>query len=262
MTTNGIISLTTHAGRAATVERVVVNLERQARPLGLQVCLSVQEDVVPLLPPAVQRMCNDKSVCLLTVERDFGSNMKYMVAMRRFPDLPVIVVDDDNIFHDGTLAGMMLWHRRLPSTILCRRYRQIAWGPDGHMLPMTFRSFPLVKCTSLPAGGTIHVVNGFPEHCAGCLYPPGSIACDEVAAEEAKRKAPHDDDVFAHVLSLRSGVETFLYHDPVYLAAQLDKVDPTLKQTGLWCNGGGGRRTTEALRRFEPELAAHRFDRP
>ena len=254
----GIISLTTHAARAAHCAPVVESLVGQAKAAGLEVCLTVQSEAYRLLPHSVKSL----PMQFIVEERDIGSNMKYLYAMKRFPDLPIIAVDDDNIFWDGTLAGMMLWHSRLPNCIICRRWREIVWTASGKMVPFTFKSFPLHDCRSLPPGGALHVTNGFPEHCAGVLYPPGCFKIDDSVIAEAEAKAPHDDDVFARILALRNRVETFQIHDPAYLKVQRDKNDPFIKASGLWKNGNGGQRSTQTLLRFEDELRAARSERP
>ena len=256
---NGIVSLTTHAARANAIAPTLWPLLRQADSAGLRLCISMQEDAVGLLPDNVRRYADSGRIEILTDRRDHGSNMKYTLAMRRYPDLPIVVVDDDNIFFDGTLAGMVnVWHRRMPRSIICRRYRKIKWRQDGHLDRFTFGSYPIMDCRSLPPETAVFVHDGFPEHCAGVLYPPGCFDVTDAVVDEALAKAPHDDDVFAHVLALRFGVETVHIHDPAYLRVQRDYIDVQIKSTGLWRNGNEGERSDATLRRFEDELAKDR----
>lgn len=251
-----IISLTTHKGRAAYIMPTMEPLVEQAGQIGAKVCLAVQEDVVSLLPAGVLDMEKQGLVEILTAPRDHGSAMKFTLAMMKHPDLPVIAVDDDNIFMKGTLAGMLnVWHKRLPDTIICRRARQIVWNPDGSPARFRARSYPLLLCRDVPAESCRFIHNGFPEHNAGVLYPPGCFNITDADIEENLSKSPHDDDVFAHVLALRHCRNTVLIHDPASFAVSRANSEKIMEETSLWKEGRNGERTTEALRKYTKELA-------
>lgn len=260
---NVYICFTTHAGRAPYIKLALERYIHCAKIINAKVCISCSNETYKYLPKDVKGICGSGQIEILTNDEDWGSGMKFLLPMLWHPDKPLIVVDDDIAFNKGTLEGLYTyWYsKKSKNTIFCRRARQFALDNSNHII-LPFDKVKCISCNTyheLNKADHYEVVYGFPEHCGAVLYPPNAFNITESnitqIVQEALTFAPHDDDVFAHILAIRNHIKTWLIKDNCWLKARLDHLIPKFRVYSLSANKQQWtKRTTAVIKHYEKEL--------
>ena len=170
-----ILSLTTYPRRMDTLPIVIESLLRQTiKPTSFQLWLAEEQypDKGSLLRDMKPYM--DRGLEVLFCD-DLKSHKKYYYAMKNNPDAIVVTVDDDIIYPETMLEGLLKKHKENPDCVVAHRAHQMRIV-NGAVLPYNKWNIRAKGCADpdlyLCATG-----------CAGCLYPPDLLS-DEVFNKE------------------------------------------------------------------------------
>lgn len=81
---------------------------------------------------SLQKYIQENDVELILCDKDIRQHKKYLYAMMKYKNTPVITVDDDVIYSSNLVEDMMTTHLANPSYIVCGRCNMIEYD-DGRM---------------------------------------------------------------------------------------------------------------------------------
>lgn len=258
-----LVSITTHGARTHIVTRILKPVVESCRRIGASVCLTLHRSDLPNMSDELVEMVRKGEVELLVSAVDYGSNLKYLLAMERHPDRPVMVQDDDVVFPDAVFEEMLAFAQAKPRAIGARRVRAMRW--ERPAWPGSFSDYPMLDSTTVAR--PTRTVDSFPEGCKGIVFPAGcfrELLQDPKTLSDIQGPCFHDDDVALRLLAVRADIPTYLvptrrmldidYARWVEQDGKFVPVDQLIKDTSLWFSGNNGERTTNCLRHFAQEL--------
>ena len=130
MNTNTIlIAMTSYPVRIKFVAQVWFSIIKQIRPEFNCRCilvLSVEEfpNKEHDLPKPLLMMAKANLITILWTPRDTRSHKKLMPVLAKFPENPILIIDDDQLRPDGWLQTFVNDHKRWPTDILAGRIQQ------------------------------------------------------------------------------------------------------------------------------------------
>lgn len=129
---------------------------------------------------------------------DLGPQTKLLHALREFPDLPVVTVDDDVIYPPFWLEELHASYRAAPERIHCFRAHRIALADDGRLAPYK-------EWAWLAPGlrGPSQLL--YPTGTCGTLYPPDALDERVFDLETMRRLCPTNDDTWFKAMALLRG---------------------------------------------------------
>lgn len=129
---------------------------------------------------------------------DLGPQTKLLYALREFPDLPVITVDDDVIYPPFLVEELWSAYRAHPRLIHCFRAHAMRLEADG--APAPYSSWGWLAPGEQGPSQLL-----FPTGTCGVLYPPHALA-DEVWNLAAMRAlVPTADDTWFKAMAVLKG---------------------------------------------------------
>ena len=231
-----ILSFTSHSRRLPLIDEVFRSHVENADACGMRVCLALQEDSVPSMTEYQKGLVRTGKIELLTIEKDHGSNTKWTLCRRKYPDATMVVVDDDIVYGTDGIKRLLRRAADNPGALVCRCCRVIPTGAAD--IPVVFNTDrPWAYAKIVAAGGygdttrdlfcrasfVLPAGTAFPEHSHGCVYPPGFPKRFDIPDE-----CRFDDDVLVGAMAARQ--ET-----PLLFAGDCgDEADRALGLFGLW----------------------------
>ena len=202
-----IVSLTSHPGRIALVEPCIRSLLNQySQPQKIIMWLSEEQfpNFESDLPSNVKSLCENKIFEIRWVKDDLKPHKKYFYAMQEYPDLPIIIVDDDVIYEPTLVGRLMASYRKNPDCISCMRANMMMFRKNGmfrdyenwimdYKLLLDIPSFQL-----LPTG------------VGGVLYPPKSIPKKAFDVKAIKEVCLYTDDLWLKMFAVSNGFRTVI----------------------------------------------------
>ena len=135
------------------------------------------------------------------MDQNFKSHKKYIMSMQKYRNIPVILVDDDNVYDEDMVQILYHKHLQHPGVIIGSRVRKIAYDKNGHALK--YRQWKFVE-DEVPQLDLLATTGG------GTLFPPefsklvGRTTVDDIKLTNTLNQ----DDFFLHYLAYRNGVQT------------------------------------------------------
>jgi hypothetical protein len=191
-----VVSLTSHPARIDHVWVTIESLMRQTRkPDRLVLVVTTEEFAGAPLPPSLSGY-GGKGLEIWH-RRNLKPHNKYCYARKEIPGAVIVTADDDIVYPEHWLAGLLEAYARHPRCVHCYRAHPIRLGPGGALLPYN----RWMKTEHVGAGPS-HLL--LPTGVSGVLYPPGSLpdlACDD---ELFMRLSPRNDDLWLHYMTILS----------------------------------------------------------
>lgn len=105
-----IVSLTSFPSRFRNSEliiRCLTSLVKQVTQYKYHIVMTLFKDDIPLLPSEVLEFCLIHDIEILPCCQDIRGNKKYFYVCQKYPNNPIIMVDDDLIFFDNLVDSLM-----------------------------------------------------------------------------------------------------------------------------------------------------------
>lgn len=195
-TSDVVVTMTTHRARVPSVYLALESIARgRVRPGRL--LLWIDDPAILAATPRTWRRLERRGVEILSAERH-GVHTKwhpYVRAVARH-ERPLVTADDDMIYPEGWLEGLMAAHADHPDEILCYRAHRIRF--DGDVMA----SYP----TWSPCRDQLPTLANFGTSVSGQLFPPRLLDYVARAGTSFHDLCPRSDDIWLHVCAVRAGV--------------------------------------------------------
>lgn len=205
-----IVSLTTHPGRIKTVHTCIESLLNQrCKPEKVLLWLSKEQfpNMENGLPKKLLTLTKNNQFEIHWTDDDLKPHKKYFYAMQEYPDLPLIIVDDDVVYDEMLVGKLMNSYRKYPHSISCMRANLMMFKPDGTFRPYENWIMDYKMLLDTPSYQLL------PTGVGGVLYPPKSlpdIAFNKRAIEETCLLC---DDLWLNILTTHTGYNTVIPRD-------------------------------------------------
>lgn len=224
-----VVSLTTHGPRIERVFQAIESIFQQSRKAQKVVLyLSDKDFLGKELPIFIQRQV-ERGLDIRYV-KDFGPHTKLIPALRDFPDVNIITIDDDYIYPFDLIDRIVRAHQTNPKAVCCVNARIINIK-DG----VLHNTNPLDECyAETYTSSAFHLALGY----AGVLYPPHALHEEVFNEEKFMKLCPKADDIWFKAMELLQGtsvlrlptslqeMKLFWQHeDPTYQYMGLKKVN-------------------------------------
>ena len=236
-----VLSLTSHPARFSALAQVLPLLKYQVLAPE-KVLLNIAHQDMESLPASVRDLAKSGFITINEVE-DLGPGKKLIPTLVQFPDLPIIVIDDDLYLTPDLTLQLMLEHKLYPTSIIASRVHHITYYEDGSIKPFSAWD----KASESFDGPALDLVatSG-----AGTLFPPHSLHDEALDVNRYKELAFHTDDLWWYFQAQRIGttVRRLPGHRPLEFV-------PESQEDGLWRTGNKDR-NEENLQKLIKEIGA------
>jgi hypothetical protein len=190
-----VVSLTTHGARSRKVYLVIESIARGTLLPSRIILWIDDENLFKNLPESISRLVQrglEVKLC-----PNYGPHTKYYpyVATEDAFDVALVTADDDQLYPENWLEGLVAAFREKPNVVNCYQCHAISfegnsigryrlWGKSDAKGP-SFRQIALGFC--------------------GVLYPPAFLSVLKNAGTAFKNCCPTADDLWLHVQALRAG---------------------------------------------------------
>lgn len=225
-----VVSLTTHGSRIERAFQAIESIFQQSRKVQkIVLYLSDKEFQGKELPLFLQKQM-ERGLDIRYV-KDIGPYTKLIPALRDFPDVNIITIDDDHIYPLDLIDRLISAHSMNPKVVCCINACLIEMK-DGALCNTTnpFIPYYVETYTSSPH----HFALGY----AGVLYPPHALHEEVFNEEKFMKLCPKADDIWFKAMELLQGtpvlrlptslqeMKLFWQHeDPTYQYMGLKKVN-------------------------------------
>jgi hypothetical protein len=134
-------------------------------------------------------------------EFNLKPHKKYYYALKAFPDMHLVTIDDDTLYPSDFISNIIEAKRQYPNCIISAVCRQIKMGTDGSPLP--YKEWNYVKGDFGPSASLLPIGVGGP------MYFPGCFAKEVTNMEALLNIAPTTDDLWLRAMSLKQGIKVY-----------------------------------------------------
>jgi len=189
------VSMTTHGPRLQTVHMAILSIAAgKIRPQRFILWLNGDPSSHHVTP----QLARLRELGLeIRYAENFGPHTKYFPYVLQFASCggPLVTADDDVLYSRNWLAGLMDAHGSDPTVIHCYLARRIEIA-DGKLLP--YLNWKHVNSTE---PSFRHFALGY----GGVIYSEEFVLKLRDAGDAFMKMTPRNDDVWLHVMALRSG---------------------------------------------------------
>ncbi|CAN2218104.1 hypothetical protein MCEMRE182_01145 [Candidatus Nanopelagicaceae bacterium] len=239
---NFILSLTSHPARFDALALALPELKKQVlQPT--EIIVNIAHDDMKQLPQSVRDLAATGYI-VINESADLGPGKKLIPAVKLYPTLPIIVVDDDLILTPDLTLQLMLEHHLYPDSIIASRTHHVTYAPDGSLEPFSAWE----KGADGLAGPSFDLMatSG-----AGTLFPARSLHPEAFDEARYVELAFHTDDLWWYFQGRRNG--TSVRRLPGYRS--LDFI-PETQDVGLWKTGNKDRNDIN-FKKLVDEIGVH-----
>ena len=199
-----VVSLTSFPARIKRLHVVIECILRQtSMPHKIVLYLSKEQfRNFSLLPLQLRKLCNQKYLEIELVEGDIRSHKKYLYAMSTYKDFDIVTIDDDIIYPEDMIEGLLAYHTIYNTDIICNLAHKIVLDDNNEVMPYRAWKKDMVSLKSkyslVPIG------------CGGVFYPKRCmLETDVLNIDRALELCPNADDFWLKINSLLSGRKVF-----------------------------------------------------
>lgn len=204
-----IVSLTSHKRRVidSAPYAIYSMFTQTVLPNKIVLFINREDWSLDTLPPIIKRLMQSG----LEVEfcEDVRSHTKLIPALQKFPENPIITIDDDIYYNDKTIEELLTaYNKSDKKTVICHQgcYPQ---KRNGHFLP--YSDWETSKYKGRDKTKTSLSVSAY--GVSGVIYPP-HIFPNEVFDKDVFLKiAPHTDDIWFWIMEYKNGIKVSLIEE-------------------------------------------------
>jgi hypothetical protein len=222
-----ILSLTSHPARFDALALALPELKKQVLQPS-EIVLNIAHSDINQLPASVRELASTGEI-IINECANLGPGKKLIPAIKLFPSLPIIVIDDDLLLQPDLTLQLMLEHHLYPDAIIASRVHKVTYAPDGSLEPFSAWE----KASDSLAGPSFDLLatSG-----AGTLFPAGALHPDALDEARYIELAFHTDDLWWYFQSRRQGTQVRRLPG----VRPLEFI-PETQEVGLWQTGNKDR---------------------
>src|ERR1017187_7269953 len=190
-----VVSLTTYGRRAKTVYLAIESIARgEVRPSRLILWID-EIELFENLPGTIRRL--QRRGLEVRLCENYGPHKKYYpyVESQDSFDIPLVTADDDILYSRYWLNKLVEANRQFPEAVNCYFAGKIKFDKGSGRMCIEGKS-----CHSTDPSFYHYSLGG-----AGVIYPPPYLLALKSAAAVFMSCCPTQDDIWLHVMALRSG---------------------------------------------------------
>ena len=224
---NFILSLTSHPARFDALALALPELKKQVLQPS-EIILNIAREDMSQLPQSVRDLAASGFIVINECS-DLGPGKKLIPTLKRYPGVPIIVVDDDLVLTSDLTLQLVLEHHLYPDAIIASRTHRVTYAPDGSIEPFSAWE----KGADALSGPSLDL---FATSGAGTLFPAGALHPEALDEARYTELAFHTDDLWWYFQARRNG--TAVRRLPGYRALEFI---PETQDSGLWKTGNKDR---------------------
>lgn len=202
---NVIVSLTSFPDRISTIDECIQSLLHQTC-IPKKVILWLSEEQFPNreedLPYELLKLAHSRRFEISWTKDDLKPHKKYFYVMQQYPDLPIIIVDDDVIYDKTLIEKLMRSYRKFPDCISAMRANLIMFKDTGELRQYDHWIYEYRALTDTPSFQLL------PTGVGGVLYPPNSIRSEAFNKEAIFATSLYCDDLWLKINAVMNNVKT------------------------------------------------------
>lgn len=221
-----IVSLTSHPERINTVAPCIESLLQQTqRPRKVLLYLSKEQfpNQESELPQELVRLRSNKHFEIRWVDDDLKPHKKYYYSMQEYPDLPIIIADDDVIYENTLVEKLMNSYHKFPHCISAMRANLMMFRRDGRLRKYDGWLMGYRMLLDTPSYQLM------PTGVGGVLYPPHSIPKEAFNISAIKTTCLYTDDLWLKMYAVMNQYPTVVPRD----YSKYHEIEGT-RETALW----------------------------
>lgn len=237
-----IVSLTSHPGRIDTVNQTVESLLKQTyQPEKILLWLSKEqfEKDACTLPKSLLKLERNKRFEIRWVEEDMGPHKKYLYTMQEFPDVPVIIVDDDVIYENRMVEKLMKSYNRFPDCVSAMRTNLIQMNGAGNLRAYDNWHMDYKYLLDTPSWALL------PTGVGGVLYPPHSLPEIAFDKDAIRKTCLYCDDLWLKIMCMTKDLRAVRPHD----MSEYQEI-PETQEVALWHRNIDGSNNDLAMKKI------------
>lgn len=202
-----IVSLTTHGKRLEdSAPYGIYSLFTQTM-LPNRIVLNLNKDVWnnDNLPPLIKRLMQSGLEVIFC--KDVRSHTKFLPALEKFPNNPIITVDDDMCYEQHMIEELVTaYHNSDKKTIFCRQ-GVLPKKKNGRYIPY-MQWDDTINFLGVNVNGFKQYVSPYGVH--GVIYPPHVFDNEIFRDDVFLNLAPHTDDIWFWLMEVRNNVKAYV----------------------------------------------------
>lgn len=221
-----IVSLTSHPGRINTVHLCVRSLMTQScHPEKILLWLSKLQfpNGEESLPKELLKLRRHKGFEIRWTEDDLAPHKKYYYAMIEYPEMPIIIVDDDVVYDVDLVKSLVNSYQQFPNCISAMRTNLMMFRENGQLRSYTSWRWGYTMLRDTPSKQLV------PTGVGGVLYPPHSLPEEAFDKDAINETCLYSDDLWLKVWTMHNGYLTV----SVGNSCELTEIEGT-QDTALW----------------------------
>ena len=189
-----IVSLTSYKPRLKTLHMVINSLlANTMKPY--KIVLTVYKGDEAYITKEIRKLEEDGKVEIIITDEDLKPHKKYFYTMQKYPDMPIITVDDDVIYQKNLISLLYNGYLKYPGCVCCLRSRNMSFYNKK------IRPYKYWKVVVGKSGPSQLLV---PTGVGGVIYPPGYLKNYDI--EDIKRFI-NTDDFYLYYLTIKNGMK-------------------------------------------------------
>lgn len=189
-----IVSLTSYKPRMGKLHDVINSLlNNTMKPY--KVILTLYKGDEQYITKEIKQLESDKKIEIILTDEDLKPHKKYLYAMKKYPDVPIITVDDDVIYQSNLIEKLYNGYLKHPGCVCCMRGRSISFS-NKKITP--YKNWKLITGELGPSEFIL------PTGVGGVIYPPNYLK--DYSMDDIK-KFINVDDFYLYYLTIKNGLK-------------------------------------------------------
>lgn len=196
-----IISMTSWAPRLDAVPRAFNTVISQIEPdMDVHCVLVLSTEEFPLKKKELPKCILDLPVEILWTKRNTRSHKKLMPTLKKYPNNPIIVIDDDTCQNPGWLRTFIEDHKKYPNDIIFGQSTSIVYVDINNNI----HEYRNGSCYEVP--GEIAYTQKPASGASGTLFPPNTFHLSDFYNEDLMMKlSPTCDETWQWAFAMMEG---------------------------------------------------------
>lgn len=190
-----IVSLTSYGNRMKYVPKVIFSILNGTYK-SIHIVLTLYKDDVKFIPKELKILIDNDIIELITAEENLRPHLKYFYVMKKYKTVPIITIDDDNIYFPKLVEDFMKEYNKNSNIVISRLCREMTFT-KGKI--NKFQKWIWHTKKEIPSR-IIHALGA-----AGTFYPPDCLKISDVMLPEIY-KCLRADDIYLNVLEIRNHI--------------------------------------------------------